>query len=151
MPEDEYEEFAYVRSLVKEELEEAEAHFRERYPDGTTFLPQKDDYAYLDVLEARMVRKISDGRGRYPGWEDFDVAGFASVARMSLMTRFRRAKRDFESMPNWNLMVEAVLEAGKEADADGKGLPASADGDPEGVRRPKKPVLRTVEGGNPEA
>lgn len=114
LPSDEYEEIIYVRTLCADFIRNVQAFFDEKYPNGSPFVPSPEDYAVLDVAEGLFKGAITAGRDRYPEWTDEDIDGLAKTARIHCMMRFKRVERTIEKLPGWNLLVEGIIEAGKE-------------------------------------
>ena len=135
-PSDDREEFAYVRSLVAEELFVMESYFARKYPNGCPFVADAEDLRCLDAVEIEMRKRLEEGRGKYPEWDDFAISGLAATVRMSLMMRFKRVERAIEKLPDWNMLVEDVIQAGENPPV--LEIPANV------VHLPKRPHLRLV-------
>lgn len=135
-PPDDREEFAYVRSLVAEELFVIESYFARKYPNGCPFVADAEDLRCLDAVEIEMRRRIEEGRDRYPEWDEFAISGLAATVRMSLMMRFKRVERAIEKLPDWNMLVEDIIRAGDEPPKPE--IPANV------VQLPKRSHLRLV-------
>lgn len=119
---EEMEEIRYVHSLVAEELRIAEAYFLEKYPDGAPFVPQEGDLEFLDRTDETVRKGIASGRDRY-GWTDYDVEGFVALVRIRLSMRFKRVEREIAKLPDWNVLVEEILESeNSDGKADGEVL-----------------------------
>ena len=74
LPPEEYEEMAYVRSLVTEELFIIESYFARKYPNGYPFVADEEDIRCLNAVEFEMRKRIEEGRAKYPEWTEFDIA-----------------------------------------------------------------------------
>lgn len=135
-PSDDREEFAYVRSLVVEELFIIESYFARKYPNGCPFVADAEDLRCLDAVEIEMRKRIEEGREKYPEWDDFAISGLAATVRMSLMMRFKRVERTIEKLPDWSMLVEDVIAAGEGLSKPE--IPANV------VHLPKRPHLRLV-------
>ena len=59
-PSDDLEEFAYVRSLVAEELFVIESYFGRKYPNGCPFVTDSEDLRCLDAVEIEMRKRIEE-------------------------------------------------------------------------------------------
>lgn len=135
-PSDDREEFAYVRSLVTEELFVIESYFARKYPNGCPFVADAEDLRCLDAVEIEMRKRIEEGRDKYPEWDEFAISGLAATVRMSMMMRFKRVERAIEKLPDWNMLVQDVIDAGEELQKPE--IPANV------VHLPKRPHLRLV-------
>lgn len=135
-PSDDREEFAYVRSLVTEELFVIESYFARKYPNGCPFVADAEDLRCLDAVEIEMRKRIEEGRDKYPEWDEFAISGLAATVRMSLMMRFKRVERAIEKLPDWNMLVQDVIDAGEEPQKPE--IPANV------VHLPKRSHLRLV-------
>jgi hypothetical protein len=131
---EEYEELAYVRTLVAEEVFVMESYFKRKYADGYPFIADAEDLRCLDAVEMEMRKRLTEGRGRY-SWDDEAIGGLAATVRMHLMMRFKRVERTIEKLPDWNLLVEGIIETEKEPVLNNV------------IILPKRPHLRLVKTG----
>lgn len=138
LPQDEFEEISYVRTLVREEIFIMESYFSRKYPDGCPFRPDREDFGCLDAIEIEMRKRISEGRIRYPDWDEKDVESLAGLVRMHLMMRFKRVEREITGLPDHAMLVEAILRA----ETESSGLAANDAVPPAPV--PMRPTLRIV-------
>lgn len=138
LPQDEFEEISYVRTLVREEIFIMESYFSRKYPGGFPFRPDQEDLGCLNVVEIEMRKRISEGRVRYPEWDEKDVETLAGLVRMHLMMRFKRVEREIAGLPDHAMLVEAILRAENES----SGLAANDAVPP--VPAPTRPTLRLV-------
>lgn len=44
-------------------------------------------------------------------WTDYDVSGYAATVRISLLMRFKRTERTINKLPDWNMLIEEILDA----------------------------------------
>ncbi len=114
LPDDEYEEIVFVRNICNDLIRSADEYFNGRYPNGTPFLPDEEDRRVLDTMKGFVEKRIRDNRSKYPVWNEDDIYALTETVFMHMSMRFKRIERNVLKLPEYPMLVEALISAGNE-------------------------------------
>lgn len=117
IPQEEYEEIVFVRNLCADLIKSVDEYFSGRYPNGTPFLPDAEDRKVLQTIKGFVFKRISENRSKFPVWQDEDVEALTETVFLHMNMRFKRVERNMLKLPEYPMLVEALISAAEEKPA----------------------------------